>query len=61
MLPLGEDGQQSSRGSSRSANQASDNQPGQNKDDPGPKAEEQKSLIPGLPDVGRTLKGLFGR
>lgn len=61
MLPLGEDGQQSSRSSNRSSKQASDNQARENTDGQSPKTEEEKSAIPGLPDVGKALKGLFGR
>lgn len=48
MLPLGEEGAQASR----------------NRGAPEPKADEDKAKvlgIPGLPDVGKALKGLFGR
>lgn len=31
------------------------------RDEPGPKQDAEKPLIPGLPDVGKALKGLFGR
>jgi hypothetical protein len=61
MLPLGDDGQQGSRSSSRSSRQAPDSQAPEMKDGQNPKAEEQKSPVPGLPDVGKALKGLFGR
>jgi hypothetical protein len=61
MVTLGEDGQQGSRGSSRSSKQAADVQTQETGDGQNPKTEEQKSLIPGLPDVGKTIKGLFGR
>jgi len=61
MLPLGDDGQQGSRSSSRSSKQATDSQTSETKDRQNPKSDEQKSLVPGLPDVGKALKGLFGR
>ncbi len=61
MLPLGEDGPQGSRSSSRSSKQAPDSQAREMKEEPSQKAEEEKSLLPGLPDVGKALKGLFGR
>ncbi|MFZ4479495.1 MAG: hypothetical protein ACOYNZ_06330 [Rhodoferax sp.] len=57
MQPMGPDGQQGSR----SSKPAADNATQETGDRQSPKAEEQKSLLPGLPDVGRTLKGLFGR
>ncbi len=61
MLPLSEDGQQGGRSSSRSSRRSTDRQEPDNKDEQGSKADAEKSLIPGLPDVGKALKGLFGR
>ena len=61
MLPLGEDSKPSSRSGSRPAKQAPDNQASETKGSPDAKAQEEKSLVPGLPDVSKTLKGLFGR
>jgi hypothetical protein len=60
MLPLGEDGPKPTRnrrpGKPKAESQTQDNQ-----DAASPKAEEEKSGIPGMPDVGKALKGLFGR
>ena len=55
MLPLGEEG--SGRSARRAPRQGAD---AQRAPEP-PKAEEDKSAVPGLPDVGKALKGLFGR
>jgi hypothetical protein len=58
MLPLGEDGGQGNR-NRRPAKPGADN-PTQDNQEPA-RADEEKSKLPGLPDVGKALKGLFGR
>ena len=60
MATLGEDG---ARGQPRASRSGSANQPQDNPgtDQPGVEPEKPKTpAIPGLPDVGRALKGLFG-
>ncbi len=47
VVPLGEDGPQSNRSSRKSSKPGEAN----------PKAEEEKSRVPGLPDVGKATKG----
>jgi hypothetical protein len=60
MVPLGEEGSGAPSGRNRrSSKSGSDNQSQDNQDNS--KAQEEKSLVPGLPDVGKALKGLFGR
>lgn len=61
MVTLGEDGQQGSRSSSRSSKESTENPPRDTGTGQDTKTEETKSLVPGLPDVGKALKGLFGR
>ncbi len=56
MLPLDEDGGQGNR-HRRPPKPGAENQT----QDPPKKAEEDKPKLPGLPDVGKALKGLFGR
>ncbi len=61
MLPLGEDGSSSARHSPRASKSTPDD--GSQTGQPN-RAEEDKSNatgLPGLPDVGKALKGLFGR
>ena len=63
MLTLGADGPQSTR-PQRSSKTAIESPTQENQGNQQPRAEDEKSLvpgIPGLPDVGKTLKGLFGR
>jgi hypothetical protein len=60
MATLGEDG---ARGQPRASRSGSTNQPQDNPGAPQPGVEPEKPktpAIPGLPDVGRALKGLFG-
>ena len=59
MLPLGEEGAQAGRSSRRAPGQDAQS-PRPQAQEP-PKTEEDKPAVPGLPDVGKALKGLFGR
>jgi hypothetical protein len=59
MLPLGEDGPQAGRSNRHPSKPGAENQRPENQEQP--KGEQDKNLVPGLPDVGKALKGLFGR
>ncbi len=60
MVTLGEEGANAPRGRRNARRNADDPMPNAT-DGQEPRTEPDKPLVPGLPDVGKALKGLFGR
>lgn len=60
MVTLGEEGANAPRGRRNARRNADDPMPNA-PDGQEPRTEPDKPLVPGLPDVGKALKGLFGR